>query len=347
MRTRTVISPPPRPINSPGMNTGSTRGTTSSVAGLNGASGFCPDSAQCSQCMRSRRRGECERWPLRTRRSSRAGSRRRSYASGEIGATFVPQSAPGVPSSVFASNPSQSLRRMTEWSWEYEGESAAVLSIPRGLVRIDDERTIGRRRHAQDHRVRNLSLDGYFTDAQSDMSWAHKHDEEWTAFSSSNAGGEAELLFGRVTYEMMAGFWPTPQAAGCCPDVAAGMNRMKKFVFSRTLTKVGWQGTTLVKGDLVTEATRLKEAVGTRSADPRQRQHCLAAHRGSAHRPVSDCPVSCRPRSRADALRDGEGESPARVDLVAAVQEGKCRRLWLATRLSSCCSSQRVHVNPG
>ena len=88
----------------------------------------------------------------------------------------------------------------------------------------------------------NLSLDGYFTDAHSDMSWAHKHDEEWTAFSSSNAGGEAELLFGRVTYEMMAGFWPTPQAAEMLPDVAAGMNRMKKFVFSRTLTRSGGRG---------------------------------------------------------------------------------------------------------
>ena len=108
----------------------------------------------------------------------------------------------------------------------------------------------------------SLSLDGFFTDAHSDMSWAHKHDEEWTAFSSSNAGGEAELLFGRVTYEMMAGFWPTPQAAEMLPDVAAGMNRMKKFVFSRTLTTVEWQGTTLVKGDLVTEVTRLKEQPG-------------------------------------------------------------------------------------
>ncbi len=108
----------------------------------------------------------------------------------------------------------------------------------------------------------NLSLDGYFTDAHSDMSWAHKHDEEWTAFSSGNAGGEAELLFGRVTYEMMAGFWPTPQAAEMLPDVAAGMNRMKKFVFSRTLTTVEWQGTTLVTGDLVTEAARLKEQSG-------------------------------------------------------------------------------------
>ena len=108
----------------------------------------------------------------------------------------------------------------------------------------------------------NTSLDGFFTDANSDMSWAHKHDEEWTAFSSGNAGGEAELVFGRVTYEMMAGFWPTPQAAEMLPDVAAGMNRMRKFVFSRTLTRVEWQGTTLVKGDLVAEAKRLKEQPG-------------------------------------------------------------------------------------
>ena len=46
------------------------------------------------------------------------------------------------------------------------------------------------------------------------------------------------------------------------PDVAAGMNRMKKFVCSRTLTTVEWQGTSLVKGDLVTEVTRLKEQSG-------------------------------------------------------------------------------------
>jgi dihydrofolate reductase len=108
----------------------------------------------------------------------------------------------------------------------------------------------------------NVSLDGRFTDAHGDMSWAHKHDEEWRAFSSSNAGGEAELLFGRVTYDMMAGFWPTPQAARMLPEVAAGMNRMRKYVFSRTLKKVEWQGTTLLNGDLVTEAMRLKEQGG-------------------------------------------------------------------------------------
>ena len=61
---------------------------------------------------------------------------------------------------------------------------------------------------------------------------------------------------------MMAAFWPTPQAAEMLPDVAAGMNRMPKTVFSRTLDRVTWQNTTLVKGDLVSEVTRMKRETG-------------------------------------------------------------------------------------
>jgi dihydrofolate reductase len=113
------------------------------------------------------------------------------------------------------------------------------------------------------HVFDNVSLDGFFTDAKNDMSWAHKRDEEWNAFASANASGQAELLFGRVTYEMMAAFWPTPQAAQMLPEVAAGMNAMRKIVFSRTLDTVTWQNTTLVKGDLVTEVTRLKQQPGS------------------------------------------------------------------------------------
>ena len=113
------------------------------------------------------------------------------------------------------------------------------------------------------HVFDNVSLDGFFTDAKNDMSWAHKRDEEWNEFASANAGGQGELLFGRVTYEMMAAFWPTPQAAQLLPDVAAGMNAMRKIVFSRTLDTVTWQNTTLVKGDLVTEVTRLKQQPGS------------------------------------------------------------------------------------
>lgn len=112
------------------------------------------------------------------------------------------------------------------------------------------------------HVFNNVSLDGFFTDENNDMSWAHKRDEEWNAFAGGNASGDAELLFGRVTYEMMARFWPTPQAAEMLPQVAAGMNRMRKVVFSRTLDSAAWQNTTLVKGDPVAEVKKMKQQPG-------------------------------------------------------------------------------------
>ena len=112
------------------------------------------------------------------------------------------------------------------------------------------------------HVFDNVSLDGFFVDASGDMSWAHRRDEEWNAFASSNASGNGELLFGRVTYEMMAAFWPTPQAAQMLPDVAAGMNTMHKIVVSRTLDTVAWQNTTLLEGDLAAEVRQLKEQPG-------------------------------------------------------------------------------------
>ena len=112
------------------------------------------------------------------------------------------------------------------------------------------------------HVFNNVSLDGFFTDAKGDMSWAHRHDEEWASFASSNASGNGELLFGRVTYEMMAAFWPTPEAARLLPDVAAGMNAMHKIVFSRTLGTAAWQNTTVLAGDLADQVRRLKARPG-------------------------------------------------------------------------------------
>lgn len=108
----------------------------------------------------------------------------------------------------------------------------------------------------------SVSLDGYFTDANGDMSWAHKNDPEWNAFASSNASGDGALLFGRVTYEMMASFWPTPAAMETLPEVAKGMNRMPKFVFSRTLDVATWSNTTIVKGDLAGEVRKMKNQSG-------------------------------------------------------------------------------------
>jgi len=111
----------------------------------------------------------------------------------------------------------------------------------------------------------STSLDGYFTDARGDMRFAYNvaADAEFDAFTAANASaGDGALLFGRKTYELMAGWWPTPAAAAAMPEVAAGMNRLRKYVFSRTLTSVSWSNSVLLKGDLATEVRRLKSEPG-------------------------------------------------------------------------------------
>ena len=107
-----------------------------------------------------------------------------------------------------------------------------------------------------------VSLDGYFVNAKGEMRWAHKSDPEWNEFVAGNAGSGGELLFGRVTYEMMAGYWPTPIAAKNDPMVAERMNGMPKIVFSRSLDQASWQNTRLVKEDLAGEVRRMKNGTG-------------------------------------------------------------------------------------
>jgi dihydrofolate reductase len=107
-----------------------------------------------------------------------------------------------------------------------------------------------------------VSLDGYIADASGDMSWAHKHDAEWNAFVDQNATGGGELLFGRVTYELMTRYWPTPMAMQNNPVVAERMNNLPKVVFSRTLEEASWNNTRLMKGDLAAEVRRMKAGPG-------------------------------------------------------------------------------------
>ncbi|HLC05445.1 MAG TPA: dihydrofolate reductase family protein [Anaerolineales bacterium] len=109
-----------------------------------------------------------------------------------------------------------------------------------------------------------VSLDGYFVDIGGDMSWAHNanKDEEWDAFVAANARGGALLVFGRITYELMTGYWPTPLALQSDPIVAERMNNLPKIVFSRTLDKTPWNNTRLIKEDMVAEIRRLKNEPG-------------------------------------------------------------------------------------
>jgi dihydrofolate reductase len=109
----------------------------------------------------------------------------------------------------------------------------------------------------------SISVDGYFTDRGGDMSWAHagQQDPEFAGWVGDNASGGGALVFGRITYQMMEAFWPTPLAAQQMPVVAKGMNAAKKYVASRSL-KPTWNNTRLLKGDLLDAVRALKAEEG-------------------------------------------------------------------------------------
>jgi dihydrofolate reductase len=110
----------------------------------------------------------------------------------------------------------------------------------------------------------SVSMDGYFTDAHNDYTWTHEgaDDPEMMEFTKGNAQGKSALVFGRVTYELMTAWWPTPEAAKAMPDVAKAMNEAPKYVFSRSLDRATWQNTTLLKEDPAAAIARLKQTEG-------------------------------------------------------------------------------------
>lgn len=113
----------------------------------------------------------------------------------------------------------------------------------------------------------NITLDGYFTGPNGEFSWAHDSgvappDPEFDAFVAGNAEGGGELLFGRITYAMMAGYWPSAMAHENDPVVAERMNALPKVVFSRTLESAGWSNTRLVKSELIAAVRAMKAAPG-------------------------------------------------------------------------------------
>ena len=108
----------------------------------------------------------------------------------------------------------------------------------------------------------SVTLDGYFVGNGGDMNWAHRSDPEWLAFTTENAAGGCEAVYGRVTYQMMAGWWPSPNALQAFPSVAKAMNEMPKVVFSRTLEAATWNNTRLIKEDLADAVRQLKQEPG-------------------------------------------------------------------------------------
>lgn len=103
-----------------------------------------------------------------------------------------------------------------------------------------------------------VSIDGFFEDANGTIDW-HTVDEEFNDFATEQLDSAGMLLFGRVTYELMASYWPE---ADDDPDVAARMNRMQKAVVSNTLPDVSWENTELLSGEMAARVRELKARDG-------------------------------------------------------------------------------------
>jgi dihydrofolate reductase len=83
---------------------------------------------------------------------------------------------------------------------------------------------------------------------------AHRHHVA-PSFQAADA-----FLFGRLTYDIFAAYWPT--VTDPTDELAAALNTRPKFVVSRGLTDPHWPGTTVLTGDVVAEVARLRDQPG-------------------------------------------------------------------------------------
>jgi dihydrofolate reductase len=85
-------------------------------------------------------------------------------------------------------------------------------------------------------------------------SFAFDRGEEGNKFKLDETFESEALLLGRVTYEGFAAAWPSRDG-----EFADKFNSMPKYVVSSTLESPEWNNTTVLKGDAVSEASRLKQ----------------------------------------------------------------------------------------
>ena len=119
-----------------------------------------------------------------------------------------------------------------------------------------------------------------------------------------------DLLLGRKTYDIFAGFWPNASPE----DGADNLNNAKKVVVSRTLDKVDWKNSTLIKGDVVKEITKLKQLDG-----PELQVHgsCNLIQTLLKHRLIDELHLKIFPVAVGNGKRFfGEGTDPSGFKLL-------------------------------
>lgn len=106
-----------------------------------------------------------------------------------------------------------------------------------------------------------VTLDGFFEGPNGEIDWHHV-DEEFNQFAAEQLNSVDMLLFGRVTYQLMAQYWPTPTAIKNDPIIAKKMNAKSKIVCSRTLKKTDWNNTRLIGENTAEELSKMKARPG-------------------------------------------------------------------------------------
>jgi dihydrofolate reductase len=106
-----------------------------------------------------------------------------------------------------------------------------------------------------------VSVDGFFAGPNGEIDW-HVVDAEFNEYAIAMLHAADTLVFGRVTYDLMAGYWPTPTATEDDPIVAERMNNLPKIVFSKTRDTLDWHNATLLHEIVPGEILNMKQQPG-------------------------------------------------------------------------------------
>ena len=85
-------------------------------------------------------------------------------------------------------------------------------------------------------------------------------DERFVAIMTEWTRQAGAFLLGRKTYDMFAASWP--KSTDPADEIATALNTRPKFVASRTLARVDWNNSHLLKGDIAEEVAKLKAQEG-------------------------------------------------------------------------------------
>jgi dihydrofolate reductase len=112
----------------------------------------------------------------------------------------------------------------------------------------------------------NVSLDGVIQDPTGEEGFRHggwfvqvgdKDRAAWAKVALDEALGAEALLLGRRSYEFFAARWPSRSG-----ELADRLNSLPKYVISSTLEDPDWNHSTVLRGEVASEVSKLKQELG-------------------------------------------------------------------------------------